>query len=164
MDLYPAIEPYIDEILPKKDDLLLSKCSNKITLISVGTEPLFFQDGDGPFIPCLRLIHKCTFYSPIFSIVPIDVLSRVQVDKGAIKFILQGADIMAPGLTSAGGVLPNGLAKDQIVAVHAEGKEHALCIGKMLASTDEIKNNNSGHAIINLHCLCDGLWKVEKTK
>lgn len=61
LERYPAIEPYIDKVLPKKDDLFLTKCSNKITLISCGGgEPLFFQDGDGPFIPCLRLVHKRT--------------------------------------------------------------------------------------------------------
>ena len=30
------------------------------------------------------------------------ILPRMQVDKGAIRFILSGANIMCPGLTSAG--------------------------------------------------------------
>ena len=30
------------------------------------------------------------------------ILPKMQVDKGAIKFILSGANIMCPGLTSAG--------------------------------------------------------------
>ncbi len=30
------------------------------------------------------------------------MLPKMQVDKGAIKFILSGANIMCPGLTSAG--------------------------------------------------------------
>ena len=86
------------------------------------------------------------------------------MDKGAIKFLLQGADVMAPGLTSANGSLPDGLEKDQLVVIHAEGKEHALAVGKMMLSAAETKATNQGHAIANLHCLCDGLWKVEILK
>jgi predicted RNA-binding protein (TIGR00451 family) len=41
----------------------------------------------------------------MFSIVP-TMMNRLQVDKGAIKFILGGANIMCPGFTSAGGKLP----------------------------------------------------------
>lgn len=33
-------------------------------------------------------------------------MTRLQVDKGAIKFILGGANIMCPGFTSPGGRLP----------------------------------------------------------
>lgn len=31
------------------------------------------------------------------------MMPKVRVDKGAIKFVFKGADIMCPGLTSAGG-------------------------------------------------------------
>jgi PUA domain protein len=62
----------------------------------------------------------------------------VQVDRGAIKFVLKGADIMCPGLTSPGGRLDTDLPKDTIVAIFAEGKEHPLAIGKLVMSTDEM--------------------------
>jgi len=32
-------------------------------------------------------------------------MKKFQVDRGAIKFVLSGANIMSPGLTSPGGVL-----------------------------------------------------------
>jgi malignant T-cell-amplified sequence len=88
----------------------------------------------------------------------------LQVDRGAIKFILQGADIMAPGLTSAGGIMPDDINSGQVVVIHAEGKEHALAVGRMMLSSAEIKSSNTGHAITNLHCLCDGLWKIDRIK
>ena len=34
-------------------------------------------------------------------------MKKFQVDRGAIKFVLSGANIMFPGLTSPGGVLDN---------------------------------------------------------
>ena len=44
-----------------------------------------------------------------------DMMKSVQVDKGAIKFVLSGANIMCRGLTSPGGRLPEGLAKGEPV-------------------------------------------------
>lgn len=42
-------------------------------------------------------------------------MPKVQVDKGAIKFVLSGADIMCPGLTSAGGSVGPELKEGAIV-------------------------------------------------
>lgn len=36
-----------------------------------------------------------------------NIMKKFQVDRGAIKFVLSGANIMCPGLTSPGGVLDN---------------------------------------------------------
>jgi PUA domain protein len=55
--------------------------------------------------------------------------------------------MMAPGFLSAGGKLPEGLEKDQIVAIHAEGKETACGIGRMSASSDELRNAGKGVAV-----------------
>lgn len=42
-------------------------------------------------------------------------MKRVQVDRGAIKFVLSGANIMCPGLTSAGGFLEEDIPADSPV-------------------------------------------------
>ena len=34
-----------------------------------------------------------------------NIMKKLQVDRGAIKFVLAGANIMCPGLTSPGGAL-----------------------------------------------------------
>ena len=57
-------------------------------------------------------------------------MKSIQVDKGAIKFVLNGADIMCQGLTSPGGQI-NDVKQDQIILIKAEGKEIPLAIGKM---------------------------------
>jgi predicted RNA-binding protein (TIGR00451 family) len=36
-----------------------------------------------------------------------EIMKKFQVDRGAIKFVLSGANIMCPGLTSPGGALDN---------------------------------------------------------
>ena len=70
---------------------------------------------------------------------------------------------MAPGLTSAGGRLPDAehkLEKGDVVAVMAEGKETACLVGALRAGTEEIKNKPKGVAIDEGHYLGDGLWKL----
>ena len=57
-------------------------------------------DQDNSWIPVLTLVHQCNLVK-VYRLDP-DILPSVQVDQGAIKFILKGADIMCPGLTSAG--------------------------------------------------------------
>lgn len=48
---------------------------------------------------------------------------------------------MCVGFTSEGGKLVDA-GKNEIVLIKAEGKEHALAIGKTLMSTDDIKSIN----------------------
>ena len=62
-------------------------------------------------IPSLKLVHMMP-----------SILPRTQIDKGGIKFILSGADIMCPGLTSEGGFISEEQQKGDVVAVFAEGK------------------------------------------
>ena len=87
------------------------------------------------------------------------MMSRVRCDKGAVKFLLKGADVMCPGLTSSGGDLSTPLGEGAPVAVYAEGKEHALAIGIMKLSTEDVKTVNKGVAVEVLHFVGDDLWK-----
>ncbi|XP_026579811.1 malignant T-cell-amplified sequence 1, partial [Pseudonaja textilis] len=110
--------------------------------------------------------RHCFFLSPPLTFFPsVDpfILPHQQVDKGAIKFVLSGANIMCPGLTSPGAKLyPAGA--DTIVAIMAEGKQHALCIGVMKMAADDIEKVNKGIGIENIHYLNDGLWHMKTYK
>lgn len=52
----------------------------------------------------------------IVKIVP-ELLPTSQVDKGAIKFILDGANAMCPGFTSKGGIVPQVKAETVVVYI-----------------------------------------------
>ena len=57
---YPALEPHIEDLLPKKGDTIVCKCKDYIQIIlDPEGEFMFFQCRNGPFIPTLRLLHKC---------------------------------------------------------------------------------------------------------
>ncbi|XP_066928873.1 malignant T-cell-amplified sequence 1-like [Clytia hemisphaerica] len=146
---YPNIQPYIDEILPKKESIVLVKCKEHIEILAVKSQLVFFRQRDGPWIPTLRLLHKYPF-----------LLTHEQVDKGAIRFILSGANIMCPGLTSPGAKMTP-VEKDTVVAIMAEGKKHAVCIGSTKMSTQEIAEKNKGIGVDNVHYLNDGLWVMK---
>ena len=91
------------------------------------------------------------------------LLPRVQVDRGAIRFLLDGANMMCPGLTSKGGWLPPDdapIPANVPVAVFAEGKEHAAAIGLMKMSSIEIKKVNKNVGVETISFLGDELYNV----
>ena len=75
------------------------KNNDKSMIYIVNSLPILFKIGK-QVIPCLKILHKYPH-----------VMKKVCVDTGAIKFLLAGADMMAPGLISPGGWLP-GIGKE----------------------------------------------------
>lgn len=60
IEQFPNIEETIDEIIPKKDTLKVVKCQNHVELLINGAgEHLFFRQRDDPYLPTLKLLHKC---------------------------------------------------------------------------------------------------------
>lgn len=154
MENYPHIENFIEQILPKKDTLRLIKCQQHLELLlNQNGDPLFFRHREGLWMPTLKLFHKY----PVF-------LPKLQVDKGAIRFVLSGANIMCPGLTSPGAIIPSPVDKNIPVAIMAEGKEHCLAIGMTTLSTEDIQKVNKGIGVENCHYLNDGLWQMKPIK
>lgn len=153
LDQFPHLNDYIEAILPKKDAFKLVKCHDHIEIIAnAAGELLFFRQREGPWYPTLKLLHKYPF-----------ILPRERVDKGAIKFVLSGANIMCPGLTSPGANMCK-VDKETVVAIIAEGKTHALAIGLTKLSTDDIASVNKGVGVENIHYLNDGLWHMKPIK
>eukprot|EP00922_Rhytidocystis_sp_ex-Travisia-forbesii_P006299 GHVS01009131.1.p1 GENE.GHVS01009131.1~~GHVS01009131.1.p1 ORF type:complete len:182 (-),score=11.48 GHVS01009131.1:460-1005(-) len=147
LDQFPRLEPIICDLLPKKTQLTAAKCANHITVVLSETkEPLFFQYRDGPWVPTLRIVHKYP-----------SMLPKMQVDRGAIKYVLRGSNIMCPGLTSTGGRMET-VGKNVVVQVTAEGKSNACAVGITTMSSDDIRTKNKDICIETYHYLNDGLW------
>ena len=133
LDTFPDLtEDIMDQLLPKKPPLVQYKAPN-LTIFCTGGDtnvPLFYQhrDWDDLVLPSLKFVHQY----------PDLPWTKVTVDKGAIPFVLGGANIMCPGLTNPGGMIAPGLEKDCAVVIMAEGKEHAIAIGKLKISSDDM--------------------------
>lgn len=95
-------------------------------LVNSHGEQLFFRSREGPWMPTLKMFHRFPFFLPM-----------LQVDRGAIRFVLSGANIMCPGLTSKGAYM-NPVDKNVVVAIMAEGKENCLAIGLTTLSTEDM--------------------------
>ncbi|KAI1938498.1 translation machinery-associated protein 20 [Ophidiomyces ophidiicola] len=158
LETYPGFEPYIDEVMPKKASLEAVKLPDRVTLYLCDSNPIFFQSLDSPLIPHLRVLHAFP-----------KALPTIGIDRGAIRFVLSGAALMAPGLTSAGGRLPdpaknpgdNELEAGQVVAITAEGKEEICMVGQLTVGTEEMKKKAKGVVMDEGHFLGDGLWKLQ---
>ncbi|EGR52914.1 uncharacterized protein TRIREDRAFT_1983 [Trichoderma reesei QM6a] len=168
---YPLLTPYIDEILPKKASLESMKLPDRNTLYVLDSVPLFYQQDGAELLPHLKLVHRFPQAFP-----------SIRIDRGAIRFVLSGATLMAPGLTSKGGRLPvdggkpleegkemeqgivedgrwsRELEKGEPVVIMAEGKEEACAVGTLVMGTKEVKEKGKGPVVEDAHYLGDGLW------
>jgi len=167
-------EEMLEELLPKKSPLVQYKVGPHLMLYcrrieheekSPTDEPVLFQHRDGPILPTLKLVHKY----------PTMEFTHVTVDKGAIPFLLGGANVMCPGLTNPGGEMPPdgaeqdangfdkpGLEKGAGVVIFAEGKEYAIGVGTMTMSSADVRSINKGIGIELIHYLGDGLYQTDE--
>lgn len=85
-------------------------------------------------------------------------LKKVVVDKGAIKFVANGADIMRPGITK----IDPSIKKGDIIEIVDETHDRSLAVGKAMYDADEMERKDSGKVIKNLHTIQDSVWEFEK--
>ena len=84
----------------------------------------------------------------------LDVLPRVVVDMGAIRFVCNGADVMAPGIVEV-----DAFDEGSLVVIRDMSHGKALSIGLSLKSSAEIESNKKGKVIQNIHYVGDKLWE-----
>jgi len=89
----------------------------------------------------------------------LSLFPNVVVDEGAIRFLLNGADVMRPGIKSFdswGGL-------DRVVVVREEKKGRAIAIGKSLVESDHVAELSKGACLKNIHHVGDEFWNLYKT-
>jgi len=92
-------------------------------------------------------------YYPFLGGSYLDNLPKVVVDMGAIRFVCNGADVMAPGITDMGA-----FGVDDIVVIRDVTHGKALAIGVAKKSSVDIEMSKKGKVIKNLHYVGDKLW------
>ncbi|ELP86609.1 translation machinery-associated protein, putative [Entamoeba invadens IP1] len=145
-ELYPGLP--IDTIFPK--DVPINCANSKLdhsTAMLVNDKVYFFQHKSDVFVPTLYLAMSYP-----------EMMTKVQVDTGAIKHLLAGSDVMAPGLLSKGAKLDDGIKEGEFVLIMAEGKQNPIAIGQMKLSSDDIKKVKTGVAIAMYQFAGDGMW------
>ncbi|MGB9726273.1 MAG: DUF1947 domain-containing protein [Fervidicoccaceae archaeon] len=142
----------LEELLSEK--LGLSSVPETVELMEDEGKKCYIFDGvpaicevNGEFVPLLKWLLKHGGENL--------GIPRIIVNKGAVKPISGGADLMAPGIVSIEGTFPKG----SIVIVAEEERKIPLAIMKAIFSSDEIKEMKRGKVAESLHHVGDKLWK-----
>lgn len=104
--------------------------------------PLLFEE-EGVILPTLYSIRKFP-----------NLLPKITVDAGAVKFMINGADLFRPGIVEHDPFL-----KDQFVTV-INLQKAAMSIGKALMNSNDLPDKKEkGKVTITYHYLNDDIWK-----
>jgi PUA-domain protein len=81
----------------------------------------------------------------------------VEVDEGAVRFLANGADCMAPGVMGADPSIP----KDGWVYVRDARHKRPLVVGRALIPGAEMVVAQKGKAVKTIHYVGDRIWEFE---
>ncbi|TAJ45837.1 RNA-binding protein [Methanofollis fontis] len=82
---------------------------------------------------------------------------RVTVDSGAVPFVMNGADIMRPGVVGA----TDDVKKDAPVVIAEERHGKPLAIGIALYDAEDLLGQQKGKVVKTVHRVGDALWNIE---
>ena len=82
----------------------------------------------------------------------------VTVDMGAVKFVYNGADVMAPGIVDA----DPAIAVGDLAWVRDEKNLRPLAVGEALMAGPEMVASEKGKAVRSIHHVGDPLWKLDE--
>jgi PUA domain protein len=135
------IEPLLEDASGlRRSSLEMAISDDGVDLIFVDGRPLMMVVEDQPFFTVLGAIE----------LRPTKKL--VVVDSGAVRFVVNGADIMRPGIVSAD---PE-IAVGDLVVIVEERYKKPLAIGRALAAGTDMKGE--GKAVKSLHHVGDAIW------
>jgi len=86
------------------------------------------------------------------------LLPKITVNMGAVPYICNGADLMAPGIVKIEG----NFAIDDYVVVEDERHHKPLAVVVALADSQTVRSLKHGKVAKNIHYVGDGLWKELK--
>eukprot|EP00741_Cyanophora_paradoxa_P023571 tig00021590_g22768.t1 len=145
-------EDAVNEILPGKADINAEKLSNKaIVYAHAGQAPVCIDaDGRGDLYPTVyALWQRPDMLPPIFIWYPVS------------EYILNGADLMLPGVVQDGHLLAEPFKKGQKRAVFVRGNRHPIAVGEMLVDSAGVeKNGYRGKGMRVVHFYRDGVWAM----
>ena len=88
----------------------------------------------------------------------LDLFPTAVVDEGAIKFLLNGADVMRPGVRKLDDWGPAG----SLVVVKEEKKGRAIAVGVATVSGSDAAGMTKGSCLKNVHYAGDKYWNLHK--
>jgi PUA-domain protein len=143
--LKDLVSTFGDTMAGLENKVLEKIALDEYSIILVEGKPLLFEIDDQLF-PTVRGALEMELNKRI-----------VTVDKGAIRFVSNGADIMAPGIVEADSDIKGG----DLVIIVEETHRKPLAIGKALMNGSQMVEADSGKAIKSITHVGDKLWNAE---
>jgi len=143
--LYPGVFSGIRERKVRVERVILN---GNIEINIIDGKPVTIKFKDNTVIPTINILNEMSGKMP-----------KVVVDVGAVPYIVNGADVMIPGIVEVIGKFE---LKD-IVAVEEERHGKVIAVGRALIPSCEVRRMRKGKAIENLHYVGDKLWNLIKT-
>ena len=143
--LKDLVSTFGDTMAGLEDKVLEIITLDEYSVILVDGKPLLFEI-EGQLFPTVRGALEMELNKRI-----------VTVDKGAIRFVSNGADIMAPGIVEADSEIKEG----DFVIIVEEAHRKPLAIGKALMNGPQMVEADSGKAIKSITHVGDKLWNME---
>lgn len=81
----------------------------------------------------------------------------VTIDRGAVKFVCNGAKVMRPGIVDF-----DSFKKGEIVAVRDQTHGRALAVGLALEDSEVARAMVKGYVIDTVHYVSDKIWEAYK--
>lgn len=137
------IEPFLEDPKALRGlSLEVAETDHDFNLILLKGRPVFMMVEDRPFFT----VRGALEFAP--------KKKMVVVDSGAVSFIVNGADVMAPGIVEAD---PEIVPGDPVVVVE-ERHRKPLAVGVALLPGPEMRG--SGKAVRSVHHVGDDLWEM----
>ncbi len=80
-----------------------------------------------------------------------DEYKSVYVDKGAIPFVIKGADLMRPGIQK----IDSDIKENQIILIKDENYNKTIAIGKSMYSSEDLEKQEKGKSVKIFHYVGD---------
>ena len=129
----------------KGDMIEVLETNADVSLYMVHKKPLLMDTGDWAF-PTLKGAVQCPFPE-----------RRVTVDAGAIPYVVNGADIMRPGIVA----VTDDVKANAPVQIVDERHGKPLAIGIALFDAPAIRASTAGKMVIKFHHVGDEIWNME---
>ncbi len=82
----------------------------------------------------------------------------VTVDMGAVPFVYNGADVMAPGITAA----DPAIRPRDLVWIRDERNLRPLAVGRAIMDGPAMAREEKGKAVESIHHVGDDLWQLDE--
>ena len=134
---------YTSKSFLEKDQVELLE-QDKVRVITINKEIAFFYHEDR-LMPTLQYLQHH------------QLLKKITIDMGAVKFIVNGADVMRPGIVE----IEEGITKEDVIVIIDQKNKKPLAVGITLFTTEEMRSMAKGKVIRTIHYVGDEVWKVE---